>query len=106
MKAQCVPSIALWRLLLHFLTLPVPILVWPGHSAAELWARHMAAFQGGCASGRKTGRESEFIGASRGILMLSEFNPSGTTVILRSALFVLCFLSGTGRFVSLGGGWV
>jgi len=53
MKAQCVPSIALWRLLLYFLTLPVPILVWPGHSAAELWTRHMAAFQGGCARERE-----------------------------------------------------
>lgn len=38
---------------------------------------------------RETGRESEFIGAPGGILMLSEFNPSGKTVILRSALFVL-----------------
>lgn len=30
MKAQCGPSSALWRLLLHFLTLPVPILAWLG----------------------------------------------------------------------------
>ncbi len=47
---------------------------------------------------RETGRESEFIGAPGGILMLSEFNPSGKTVILQSALFVLRFLSGTGHF--------
>lgn len=85
----------------HFL-----FLFWLGWAQCSRQARHMAGFQGGCARRRKIGRESEFIGAPSGILMLSEFNPSSKTVILRSTLFVLCFLSGTSHFVSLGGGWV
>ncbi len=84
MRAQCRPSTALWRLLLHFLTLPVPILA--------LCSRVMGQ-RYGCipvrVRDRETGRESEFIGAPGGTLMLSEFNPSGKTVILPSALFVL-----------------
>lgn len=46
---------------------------------------------------RETVRESEFIGAPGGILMLSEFNPSGKTFY--HLLCLSCFLSGIGHFI-------
>lgn len=74
-----------------------------GHSAVELWDRDMAAFQ---REGDWAG-ESEFTGAPGGILVLGvEFSQSGWTVILRCALYVLHFLSGSDCIVSFGSGRV
>ncbi len=74
----------------HFL-----FLFW--HCAAELWARDMAAFQWGCATGRQGGRVSslgplEGLSCSRSLIQVARLS-------FYHLLCLSCFLSGIGHFV-------
>lgn len=68
-----------------------------GHSAAELWARDMAAFQWGCARGRPGGRVSS-LGPLEGF-SCSLSLIQAARLSFYDLLYLSGFLSGTGHFV-------
>ncbi len=90
MRARCRPSTALWRLLLHFLTLPVPILA--------LCSRVMGQ-RYGCIPVRVCDREGEWVhwGPWRDSHALSLIQVARLSFY--HLLCLSCFLSGIGHFV-------